>query len=57
MVKIFECIQNEYKLEDRLQKKDNSKTKHPEKDIKVSAKVLRKCSASSLILLWQSKSA
>ena len=40
-------------------KKDNvfAKTKHPEKDIKVSAKVLRKCFVSSLILLWQPKSA
>ena len=34
-----------------------AKTKHPKKDIKVSAGVLRKCSASSLILLWQAKSA
>ena len=33
-----------------------AKTKPPEKDIKVSAKVLRKCSVSSLILLWQLKS-
>ena len=41
------------KLEDRSQKK----TKHPEKDIKVSAKVLRKCFVSSLMLLWQPKSA
>ena len=42
-------------------KKDNvfciAKTKRPEKDIKVSAKVLRKCFVSSLILLWQPKSA
>ena len=47
------------KLEDRLQKKCfcTAKTKRPEKDITVSAKVLRKCSASSLILLWQPKSA
>ena len=35
----------------------HSKTKRPEKDIKVSAKVLRKCFVSSLILLWQPKSA
>ena len=34
-----------------------AKTKRPEKDIKVSAKVLRKCFVSSLILLWQPKSA
>ena len=34
-----------------------AKTKHPEKDIEVSAKVLRKCFVSSLILLWQPKSA
>ena len=34
-----------------------AKTKRPKKDIKVSAKVLRKCSAYSLILLWQPKSA
>ena len=33
-----------------------AKTKRPEKDIKVSAKVLRKCFVSSLILLWQPKS-
>ena len=33
------------------------KIKRPEKDIKVSAKVLRKCFVSSLILLWQPKSA
>ena len=49
------------KLEDRLQKKKImflcAKTKCPEKEIKVSAKVLRKCSAFSLILLWQPKSA
>ena len=32
-----------------------AKTKHPEKDIKGSAKVLRKCSASSFIVLWQPK--
>ena len=44
-------------LEDRSQKKKIAKTKRPEKDIKVSAKVLRKCSVSSLILLWQPKSA
>ena len=49
------------KLEDRSQKKKImflhiAKTKCPEKDIKVSAKVLRKCSISSLILLWQPKS-
>ena len=45
----------------KKKKKDNvfccAKTKRPEKDIKVSAKVLRKCSAFSLILLWQPKSA
>ena len=53
-----------YKLEDRSQKKKImfllfciAKTKRPEKDIKVSAKVLRKCFVSSLILLWQPKSA
>ena len=40
-----------------LAKKKDAKTKHPKKDIKVSAKVLRKCSANSLILLWHSKSA
>ena len=34
-----------------------AKTKRPEKDIKVSAKVLRKCFVSSLILLWKPKSA
>ena len=34
-----------------------AKTKRPEKDIKVSAKGLRKCFVSSLILLWQPKSA
>ena len=34
-----------------------AKTKRPEKDIKVSAKELRKCFVSSLILLWQPKSA
>ena len=49
------------KLEDRSQKKKimfcYAKTKRPEKDIKVSAKVLRKCFVSSLILLWQPKSA
>ena len=42
------------------QKKDNvfaQQTKRPKKDIKASAKVLRKCSAFSLILLWQPKSA
>ena len=41
-------------------KKDNNKIKRPEKDIKdikASAKVLRKCFVSSLILLWQPKSA
>ena len=39
-------------------KKDNvCKNKRPEKDIKMSAKVLRKCFVSSLILLWQPKSA
>ena len=32
-----------------------AKTKRLEKDIKVSAKVLRKCFVSSLILLWQPK--
>ena len=32
------------------------KTKRSEKDIKASAKVLRKCSAFNLILLWQPKS-
>ena len=45
-------------LEDRLQKKKEcfctAKTKHPEKDRTVSVKVLRKYSASSLILLWES---
>ena len=40
-----------------LAKKKDAKTKRPEKDIKVSAKVLRKCFVSSLILLWQPKSA
>ena len=44
------------KLEDRLQKKKIMFLR-PEKDIKVSAKVLRKCFVSSLILLWQPKSA
>ena len=40
-------------------KKDNvfAMQKRPEKAIKVSAKVLRKCFVSSLILLWQPKSA
>ena len=38
-------------------KKDNVFAMRPEKDIKVSAKVLRKCFVSSLILLWQPKSA
>ena len=51
----------QFQLEDCLQKKKEcfciAKTKRPEKDITVSAKVLRKCSASSLILLWQPKSA
>ena len=49
-----------FKLGDRSQKKKImffAKTKRPEKDIKVSAKVLRKCFVSSLILLWQPKSA
>ena len=32
-------------------------SENPEKDIKVNAKVLRKCFVSSLILLWQPKSA
>ena len=45
------------KLEDGLKKKDNvfaqQKTNRPKKAIKVSAKVLRKCSVYSLILLWQ----
>ena len=40
-----------------MQLNDSTKTKCPEKDIKVSAGVLRKCSASILILLWQPKSA
>ena len=35
----------------------HSKNKAYRKDIKVSAKVLRKCFVSSLILLWQPKSA
>ena len=40
-------------------KKDNvfAFAMRPEKDIKVSAKVLRKCFVSSLILLLQPKSA
>ena len=55
---IIPSHQTETKLEDRLQIKDNVFAQQnqsiPKKDIKVSAKVLRKCSAYSLILLWQS---
>ena len=49
----------QFKLEDRSQKKKIMFLLflRPEKDIKVSAKVLRKCYVSSLILLWQPKSA
>ena len=47
---------NKAKLEDRSQKK-KIMFLHSKKDIKVSAKVLRKCFVSSLILLWQPKSA
>ena len=50
---------SQLKLENRSQKKKIMflHSKRPEKDIKVSAKVLRKCFVSSLILLWQPKSA
>ena len=54
-----QSLEKQSKLEDRSQKKNNgiAKTKRPEKDLKVSAKVLRKCFVSSLILLRQPKSA
>ena len=56
---MFLICEGDYRteLEDHSQKKKIMFLLRPEKDIKVSAKVLRKCFVSSLILLWQPKSA